>query len=109
MRLETRREKALRLKKQRRSSIIGMVIVFMLVLLVGVSVWNAKQSLSRQNREYEEQIAELEGQIELQKNRETELNEYKKYVQTKKFVEKVAKDKFGLLYPDEIMFKPDEK
>lgn len=109
MRLETRREKALRLKKQRRSSIIGMVIVFMLVLLVGVSVWNAKQSLSRQNREYEEQIAELEGQIELQKNRETELNEYKKYIQTKKFVEKVAKDKFGLLYPDEIMFKPDEK
>lgn len=109
MRLETRREKALRLKKQKRSSIIGMVIVFMLVLLVGVSVWNAKQSLSRQNREYEEQIAELEGQIELQKNRETELNEYKKYIQTKKFVEKVAKDKFGLLYPDEIMFKPDEK
>ena len=109
MRLETRREKALRLKKQRRSSIIGMVIVFLLVLLVGVSVWNAKQSLSRQNREYEEQIAELEEQIEQQKNRETELNEYKKYIQTKKFVEKVAKDKFGLLYPDEILFKPNEK
>ena len=35
MRLETRREKALRLKKQRRSSIIGMVIVF----LLGIAGW----------------------------------------------------------------------
>lgn len=108
MKLETRREKALRLRKQRRSSILGMVIVFLLVLLIGVSLWNGKRSLSKQNHDYQEQIAVLEQQIEAQKQRETELNEYKKYIQTKKFVEKIAKDKFGLLYPDEIMFKPDE-
>ena len=30
-----------------------------------------------------------------------------KYIKTKKFVEEVAKDKFGLLYPNEIMFKPE--
>ena len=28
-----------------------------------------------------------------------------KYVQTKKFAEEIAKDKFGLIYPDEIIFK----
>ena len=37
-----------------------------------------------------------------------ELEEYKKYVKTKKFVEEVAKNKFGLLYPDEILIKPDD-
>ena len=38
-------------------------------------------------------------------NRIDELNEYNKYIQTKKFVEEVAKDKFGLVYPDEIIFR----
>ena len=38
-------------------------------------------------------------------SRTEELNEYKKYVQTKKFAEEIAKDKFGLIYPDEIIFK----
>ena len=37
--------------------------------------------------------------------RTDELNEYKKYIQTKKYVEDVAKDKFGLVYPDEIIFR----
>ena len=42
------------------------------------------------------------------KQRQKELEEYKKYVKTKKFVEEVAKNKFGLLYPDEILIKPDD-
>ena len=33
--------------------------------------------------------------------------EYKKYVKTKKFVEEIAKNKFGLLYPDEIIFRSE--
>ena len=40
-----------------------------------------------------------------EQKRTNELNEYKKYIQTKKFVEEVAKDKFGLVYPDEIIFR----
>ena len=43
-----------------------------------------------------------------QQQRQKELEEYKKYVKTKKFVEEVAKNKFGLLYPDEILIKPDD-
>ena len=47
-------------------------------------------------------------QINEQQQRQKELEEYKKYVKTKKFVEEVAKNKFGLLYPDEILIKPDD-
>ena len=43
-----------------------------------------------------------------QQQRQKELEEYKKYVKTEKFVEEVAKNKFGLLYPDEILIKPDD-
>ena len=31
-----------------------------------------------------------------------------KYVQTKKYVEEVAKERLGLVYPDEILFKAKE-
>ena len=44
-------------------------------------------------------------QLDDEQKRTDELNEYKKYIQTKKYVEDVAKDKFGLVYPDEIIFR----
>ena len=37
-----------------------------------------------------------------------EIAEYGKYTQTKKYVEELAKDKLGLVYEGEIIFK-DEK
>ena len=37
-----------------------------------------------------------------------EIEELKKYVQTKKYVEEVAKERLGLVYEDEILFKAEE-
>lgn len=108
MKFETRREREARLKRQRRSSIAGMLVAFLLVAVIGISMWNSKQALARQNAEYEEQKAELEAQIKEQEERKAELEEYKKYIQTKKFVEEIAKDKFGLLYPNEMVIKPQK-
>lgn len=67
-----------------------------------------KRTLEKKNRIYEEQSESLTQQINEQQQRQKELEEYKKYVKTKKFVEEVAKNKFGLLYPDEILIKPDD-
>ena len=47
--------------------------------------------------------------MEEQQQRTKDLEEYKKYIQTKKFVEDMAKDKFGLIYPDELVFRPENK
>ena len=71
------------------------------------SLWVSKQSLIEQNQEYEAQKIVLESQINEQKERSDDIEEYKKYVQTKKFAEDIAKNKFGLIYPDEIVIKPD--
>lgn len=109
MKLESRRERELRLKRQRRSGMLGMVLAFGLVLVVAVSLLISTKALKEKNEEYEAQKAKLEQQLAEQQERKSELEEYKKYVQTKKFVEEVAKDKFGLLYPDEIVFKPENK
>ncbi len=109
MKLESRRERELRIKRQRRSGMLGMILAFGLVLVVAVSLLISTKALKEKNDEYEEQKAKLEQQLTEQEERKSELEEYKKYVQTKKFVEEVAKDKFGLLYPDEIVFKPENK
>ncbi len=109
MKLESRRERELRLKRQRRSGMLGMILAFGLVLVVAVSLLISTKALKEKNDEYEVQKAKLEQQLTEQEERKSELEEYKKYVQTKKFVEEVAKDKFGLLYPDEIVFKPENK
>ena len=105
MRFETKREREQRRKRQKRSAILGMVFAMLIVVGLGVLLWNGKKNIEAKNVEYEKQIKELQEQVDEEKQRTEELNEYKKYVQKKKFAEEIAKDKFGLIYPDEIIFK----
>lgn len=105
MRFETRREREQRKKRQKRSAILGMVFAMLVVVGLGILLWNGKKNIEAKNVEYEKQMAELQEQVNDEQKRTEELNEYKKYIQTKKFVEEIAKDKFGLVYPDEIIFK----
>ena len=60
----------------------------------------------RQKREvYAAREIALEQQIEAEQARTEEIEEYRKYTQTKAYVEEVAKDKLGLVYQGEIIFK----
>mgnify|MGYP001176662495 CR=1 FL=1 len=102
MKFETRRERETRRKRQKQSAILGMVLAFM-----GAVIWSGKRTLEKQNKEYQARVAQLQEQVEEQQNRSDEIDEYKKYIQTKKFAEEVAKDKFGMIYPDELVFKPE--
>ena len=83
-------------------AIVGVV----LLLLIFVSV--ASLSIRVTNGNKQEKIAELESQIEAEEKKAEELEEYKKYVQTKKYAEEVAKEKLGLVYEDEIIFKAED-
>lgn len=109
MRLETRRERVARLKRQRRSALAGMAIAVVVVIALGVVLWKGKAGLAEKNKDYQNQITELQSQIDDENDRSKELSEYEKYVKTKKFVEEIAKNKFGLIYPDELVFKPNNK
>ena len=48
-------------------------------------------------------INDLEAKIEAEKARSEELNKLKIYVQTKDYIEDVAKEKLGLVNPDELI------
>lgn len=73
-----------------------------------IFVFVASLSLRVSNANKQERVAELESQIEAEKEKAEEIEEYGKYVQTKKYAEEVAKEKLGLVYEDEIIFKAED-
>lgn len=76
-----------------------MMLIFVFVASLSLRVSNANK---------QERVAELESQIEAEKEKAEEIEEYGKYVQTKKYAEEVAKEKLGLVYEDEIIFKAED-
>ena len=64
--------------------------------------------MKQKNASYQEEIAQLEKQMEAEEARSEEIEELKEYVQSDEYAEQVAKDKLGLVYEDEIIFKPEE-
>ena len=109
MKLETKRARAAKLKRQKMSAVVGMIVAMIVVVALGIVLCGGKVGLEEKNAQYEAQIEELQSQIDEENARNEQLSEYEKYVKTKKFVEEIAKNKFGLIYPDELVFKPNNK
>ena len=47
----------------------------------------------------------MQEKLEEEQTRTDKLEEQKRYVQTKEFIEQYAKEKLGLIYEDEIIFE----
>ena len=107
-RYETKRARQQRIKRRRRSNIIAMAAAVTVVVVLSIATWNGKQVLAQKNDIYADKKQELSQKISEQESRSESVEEYKKYVQTKKYIEDIAKNKFGLIYPDEIVFKPSQ-
>ena len=98
---KTRRRK--KFKKHLSTLVIAGVVIFMLVF-----VTVAGMGLKVQNTKKQARIEELNALIAEEEEKAKEIEEYGKYVQTKKYAEEVAKDKLGLVYEDEIIFKAED-
>lgn len=97
--------KSRKIREQRRH--LGSVCILLIVLAVfGVSAIGSFQ-LKKKNRAYEAREKALEEAIADEEERAKEIEELETYTKTKKYVEDVAKDKLGLVYEDEIIFKAD--
>ena len=79
-----------------------------LVLLAIVVMYKA-QDLKAQKESLQVQAAELQDQLDDAKREYNKLEEREKYMKTDDYVEDVARSQLGLVYPDEIVIKPEEK
>ncbi|MBE5884680.1 MAG: septum formation initiator family protein [Lachnospiraceae bacterium] len=93
--------------RKRQQNKFSMFLVALVVLMIMVVVAIDRVELQRKIDEQTAQIAELQVQKEAEEVRAAEIEEYRKYTQTKRYVEEVAKDKLGLVYEGEILFKEE--
>ncbi len=88
-----------------RMALIGITMV---VLSLAVVVNISASSLREKDLEYQAKEQNLQKVLAAEEAEAEQLEEYRKYVQTKQYVEKVAKEKLGLVNEDEILLKPRE-
>lgn len=98
----TKRRKSLALQHKLSVLLISCVIVMLAVILSVGSI-----SLHEKNKNYKAQEAELEAQLAKEEARAEEIDELEEYVGTDEYVEDVAKEKLGLIYPNEILFRAE--
>ena len=95
-----------RRKKKKQNKGMALIVIIV-VVFCAVTGFQCIQ-LKKQSSEWEARQRALERQQESEEQRKKELEELEKYMKTKKFMEEVAKDKLGLVYPDEILIQPND-
>ena len=95
---------AYRKKRQNRFGMfLVSIVVFMLLIVVA---FNSIELMAKKEAYQQKENAQQE-QIVAEEERAKEIEEFEKYTQTKKYVEEVARDKLGLVYEGEILFKDE--
>lgn len=87
-----------------RMALIGITVV---VLSLAVVIGLKSKSLKEKDLAYQIREENLLAQKAKEEERKEELEERKIYVQTKQYIEEVAKEKLGLVKQDEILLKPE--
>ena len=82
---------------------VGMIVISLAVVInIGTS------SLEKKDLEYQQRVEKLEQVLAEEEERAAQLEEYRVHVQTKQYVEQIAKERLGLVNRDEILLKPAE-
>lgn len=103
MERKVRRQKvAYRKRTQNRFS---MILVVMVVALITVAVAMRSVELKQRLDVKDAEVTALNEQIAAEQQKAEEIEEFRKYTQTKRYVEEVAKEKLGLVYEGEIIFQ----
>lgn len=89
----------------RRRSHLGAWGIIVIVLAVFAVSTVGGLRLKQKNYAYQMREEALEEAIASEERRAEEIEELEAYTKTKKYVEDVAKEKLGLVYEDEIIFK----
>lgn len=93
--------------RRKKINISGMLPVLLVLAMMFVALIISGNTLKSKVAAFDERITALDQEIEEQEAYAQELIEFKKYTQTKKYAEEVAKNKLGLVYSDEIVFRPE--
>ncbi len=93
--------------RRRRNTYLGMgMVAAVAVIFLGALMIQSRDLRSRLAIN-QARIAQLQEDIESEKDRTKEIEELKEYMQTDEFAEEVARDRLGLVKDNEIVFREE--
>ena len=93
-------------KKDKWVNRVALIGVTLVVLSLAVVVNIKSASLKQRDLEFQIREENLEAEKQSELDRKAALEEREIYVQSKQYIEEVAKEKLGLVNPGEILLKP---
>ena len=85
----------------RKTTFIVLCVLAFSFLFLIIQAWK----LNGKKVEYEKRAVELQKQIDIEEERSQSLKELEEYAGTNEYIEDVAREKLGLVYPNEIILK----
>ncbi len=85
----------------KRSVLAISAVIIMLIAVVSAN----SMTLRAKEKSYQAQEQELKEQIKQEEERASEIDDLEGYVGTDEYIEEIAREKLGLVYQNEIIFK----
>ncbi len=93
-------------KRGKKSNVFITLMIIIAVVAIAFFLRFRSKEIKSGNNKDREYIEQLKQEIKEEEDRKEELEQYSKYIKTKQFVELMARNKLGLVYPNEIILKP---
>jgi len=90
-----------------RQNLISMVLAVTVVVLILAAVMVNGISLRKRLKENLARERALEIEIQAERERAADIEEYRKYTGTDAYIEEIAREKLGLIYEGETVFKEE--
>ena len=103
MERKSTKAKRRRAKAKKREFLIVAVIAVIIVIALFVFTLSLRKTVSDNN----EKIARIESQIAEESERANDLKQQEDFMKTDEFIEKIARERLGLVSPNEILIKPE--
>lgn len=84
---------------------LSLFLAFFVVVIILIAVGFNAVSLNRRLRENRAQMQQLQQEIRTEEQRADDIEEYRRYTETDAYIEEIAREKLGLIYEGETVFK----
>ena len=97
------------LTQDRRHNSLSMFLAALVVVILMIAVSVNAMSLNRRLADNRKRAVQLKKEIQTEQQRAADIEEYRRYTSTDAYIEEVAREKLGLIYEGETVFKEEKK
>lgn len=104
----TPKVKERRARRKKRTVRVGILAAVTAAVLMTVAFAANGIQMRQKNAEYEKEIASLQEQVEEQEERKEDIDAQKEFMQSQEYIEEIAHERLGLVYPNETVFRASD-